>query len=198
MLGFFLRRTLRDVPARSSPCSSSAKQGNAVIPAVMCVSHSSVRSLAVQSHGCSESRSQKWANHPRAPLVLRNVLLAIMMAICSAAPASAGVIHGYAWFAFGSWDFSDSLLVGEYDGDLSIVYVVDPPLGYVYGCWNGASARIVSGSFEDVVEAPADLATYDAHGPALLGPVYVLRTAEGHYVKYHMIQVLPAPLIEYV
>ncbi|MDH4038654.1 MAG: hypothetical protein OEX18_15645 [Candidatus Krumholzibacteria bacterium] len=128
----------------------------------------------------------------------RILLLAVVAALLMSTPALADVIHGYAWFEFGSWDFSDSLLVGEYDGDLSIVYVVDPPLGYVYGCWNGASARTVSGSFEDVLEAPADLSTYETHGLALLGPVYVLRTAEGHYVKYHMIQVLPAPLIEYV
>jgi hypothetical protein len=130
--------------------------------------------------------------------VRRILLFAIMIAICSVAPASAGVIHGYAWFEFGSWDFSDSLLVGEHDGDLRIIYVVSPPIGYQYTCENGAAARTVPGTFEDVVEAPEDPSTYEFYGPALLGPTYVLRTAEGHYVKYHMIQVSPAPLIEYV
>jgi len=129
---------------------------------------------------------------------LPTLLLAVVAALCVSTPAFAGVIHGYAWFEFGSWDFSDSLLVGEHDGDLRIIYVVSPPIGYQYTCENGAVARTVPGTFEDVAEAPEDLSTYEFYGPALLGPVYVLRTAEGHYVKYHMIQVLPAPLIEYV
>jgi hypothetical protein len=129
---------------------------------------------------------------------MRPVVLCVIAIVGSSTPVRAGVVHGYAWFEFGSWDFSDSLLVGEHDGDLRIIYVVDPPIGYQYTCENGALARTVSATFEEVVEAPADLSTYGVRGPALIGPVYVLRTAEGHYVKYHMIAVVPAPLIEYV
>lgn len=123
--------------------------------------------------------------------------LLVLAALMNTSPANAELVHGYALFTFGSWDFSDSMMVGEHDGDLRIIYVVDPPIGWQYTCENGAVARTVTGSFEEVAEAPADLSTYSGRGPALPGPVYVLRTGDGNYVKYH-ITFVPEPFIEYV
>jgi hypothetical protein len=132
-----------------------------------------------------------------------HVLAAVAFSVCalvllSNVPVFAGLVHGYAWFEFGSWDFSDSLLVGEHDGDLRIIDVVDPPIGLQYACENGALARTVPGGFDDVLEAPEDLSTYQPDGPVFFGIVYVMRTGEGHYVKYRLIAEHPAPLIEYV
>ena len=137
-------------------------------------------------------------NRGRFHYLAASTLLVWAVVLASSAPAFATLVHGYAWFGFGSWDFSDSLLVGEHDGDLRIIYVVDPPIGLQYACENGALARTVPGGFADVLEAPEDLSTYQSDGPMLFGIVYVMRTAEGHYVKYRLVTEFPDPLIEYI
>jgi len=92
------------------------------------------------------------------------------------------------------WDFSDSR-VDLYQGHL-IVYVVDPPIGYLL-----ALERSRSTHFRYLIRDSLSLLghhQYIQDLPALLGHTYVVRTAEHHYAKFKILYLLPVPFIQYV
>ncbi len=112
--------------------------------------------------------------------------------------ANAEIVHGFGHCGLGGWDFSDSAAVDLYEGDLSIVYVVDPPIGYWMSATNGAAVTMVSDStLEELTTAPQDPSLYDIFLPALLMETYVIRTVEGYYAKFRIFLYLPAPTFEY-
>ena len=118
----------------------------------------------------------------------------------SAPAAFGGVIHGFADFSLGAWDFSAQITVGPFtpDADLYFAFVVDPPLGDWIAAVNGAMIAMVDSSFGELTTAPVDTSLYDYDMAAILGITYVIRTGEGHYAKFTVDQLYPLIVLEYV
>ncbi|MBP2680191.1 MAG: hypothetical protein H6Q78_54 [Candidatus Krumholzibacteriota bacterium] len=112
----------------------------------------------------------------------------------------ADLVHGIGPLSEGGWDFSESTSVDpKFDSntDLTLVYVVDPPIGSRAWGLNGAVIVMVDSSFVELTTAPEDTALYDWDWPAVLGETYVIRTTERHYAKFRILNLI-IPTIEYV
>ena len=117
---------------------------------------------------------------------------ALFAASCSPAEANSEVISGIVNLIHGGWDFSEQVsTTGPFEGDISIVIVVDPPLGWrvVASFFSTALIAVIPDStYEELQFAPADTSVYSFDAPADVGLVYVIRTEEGHYAKMHLLQ----------
>ena len=112
--------------------------------------------------------------------------------------AWADSIYGIGHCTWGAWDFSDSCSVGLYEGDFRIVYVADPPIGFVMCASTGALVTVSDSSFSELTTAPADLTLYEIFLPAIIDVTYVILTVEGHFAKFRLYLHYPAPTFEYV
>ena len=111
----------------------------------------------------------------------------------------AELIYGIGHCGWGGWDFSDSSAVELYEGDLNIVFVADPPLGFVMSTSNGALVIMVpDSSFSELTTAPADLTLYEIFLPALIDVTFVILTEEGHFAKFRLYLHYPGPTFEYL
>ena len=86
------------------------------------------------------------------------------------------------------WDFSAESPVSYPGGDMAIIHELH--LGLIVATLNGAAVRIVTGKFDEVLEAPADLTSYDDYVSISgfdLSQVYVVHTEEGHFAKFRFV-----------
>ena len=128
--------------------------------------------------------------------VSKNLICSIVILVVSCAatiPATAEVIQGVGIVCHG-WNFStqmchDECMLQANEGcDMSITYVVIPPLGLRVGTWNFATiAMLEDVTFEELEEAPSDETLYIYDHPARLDVTYVVHTTEGHFAKFKFI-----------
>ena len=120
-------------------------------------------------------------------------MLCLLSCFCKAE-----VIEGIGVVA-GAWDFSEEESVNpilDPNADIGFAFVVDPPIGYWVGAFNGALIALADSAFEVLTTSPEDTTLYDWTLPAFPGVTYVVRTTERHYAKFKPIQIL-IPIIQY-
>jgi hypothetical protein len=77
--------------------------------------------------------------------------------------------------------------------DAIILYIFDPPIGWVVGGWGYHSVLFVANrALGDVSQAPVDSLLYSSELEVLLNGVYVVRTIDGLYAKFQMLRWDPA------
>ena len=112
---------------------------------------------------------------------------------------AAEIIEGTAVLEQGCWDFSQQQTVVDWDpsADACILYVVDPPLGYMVTAAGYGAISVVDSAFDDVTSAPTDSSAWVFDYPAFTFVTYVVRTAENHYAKFRLVDGVVIPTIEY-
>jgi hypothetical protein len=128
-------------------------------------------------------------------------LIVVGTALVLPTASDSELVHGFAECAFVSWDFSEFAVSGWYEPDVTVIHVLDEnyyPRDFVIA-YGGAGVTMVGGStLDDVLMAPEDPAVYvgqlDAY--VFIHP-YVVRTAEGHYAKFMILDTIRG-YIEYV
>jgi hypothetical protein len=122
-----------------------------------------------------------------------------LLAVSLTIPVSAEIIEGIGVLEQGCYDFSQQMCVHDWDpgADACILYVVDPPLGYMVAAAGYGAIAVVDSAFDDVTAAPTDSSAWVIDYPAFTFVTYIVRTAENHYAKFHILQFIPIVTIEY-
>jgi hypothetical protein len=82
--------------------------------------------------------------------------------------------------------------------DVGILFIFDPPIGYVLAGYSWHSLYFVPDSTLDgVTEAPADTMLYSNRLDIVLDGTYIVRTIDGLYAKFQMLTWDPYGLADF-